>query len=134
MLYVLMAVLSLHVLSAVFWTGISFALARTGGLGGARLFRPQMGAALMAVITGAYLWSQLHAGGFGTPEHVLAIGAACAVIAAGIQGRFGGMAIRALRQGNLTDVQVQPRIAIGQRIAAPLLAVTVICMVISRYV
>jgi hypothetical protein len=134
MLYVLMAVLSLHVLSAVFWTGTSFALARTGGLGGVRLFRPQMGAALVAVISGAYLWSQLHAGGFGTPEFVLAIGAACAVTAAGVQGRFGGMAIHALRQGNITDVQVQPRIAIGQRIASPLLAVTVVCMVISRYV
>jgi hypothetical protein len=93
-----------------------------------------MGAALVAVITGAYLGSQLHAGGFGTPELMLAIGAACAVIAAGIQGRIGGMAIRALRQGSITDVQAQPRIAIGQRIAAPLLAVTVICMVISRYV
>ena len=134
MLYVLMAVLSLHVLSAVFWAGTSFALARTGGLGGARLFRPQMGAALVAMITGAYLGSQLHAGDFGTPELMLAIGAACAVTAAGIQGRFGGMAIRALRQGSITDVQAQPRIAIGQRIAAPLLAVTVICMVISRYV
>src|SRR5258706_6121764 len=134
MLYVLMAVLSLHVLSAVFWAGTSFALARTGGLGGAGLFRPQLGAAFVAVITGGYLWSQLHAGGFGTPERVLAIGAACAVIAAGIQGRFGGLAIRALRRGSITDLQVQPRIAIGQRIAAPLLAVTVICMVISRYV
>jgi uncharacterized membrane protein len=134
MLYVLMAVLSLHVLSAVFWTGTSFALARTGGLGGARLFRPQMGAALVAVITGAYLGSQLHAGGFGTPEFVLAIGAACAVAAAGVQGRFGGMAMRALRQGRITDAQVQPRIATGQRIASPLLAVTLICMVISRYV
>jgi len=93
-----------------------------------------MGAALVAVITGGYLWSQLHAGSFGAPERVLAFGAACAVIAAGVQGRFGGMAIRALRRGNLTDVQVQPRIAMGQRIASPLLAVTVICMVISRYV
>src|SRR5258705_9040415 len=119
MLYVLMAVLSLHVLSAVFWAGTSFALARTGGLGGARLFRPQMGAAFVAVITGGYLWSQLHAGGFGTPERVLAIGAACAVIAAGIQGRFGGLAIRALRRGGITDAQGQPPLANRPRIAPP---------------
>src|SRR5258706_1860313 len=113
MLYVLMAVLSLHVLSAVFWAGTSFALARTGGLGGARLFRPQMGAGFVAVITVGYLWSQLHAGGFCTPERVLAIGAACAGIAAGIQGRFGGLAIRALRRRRLNLVPGQTRPAIG---------------------
>jgi hypothetical protein len=134
MLYVLMAVLSLHILSAVFWAGSSFTLARTGGVGGIKLFRPQMGAATVAVLSGMYLWSQLHAGGFGPAERVLAIGAGCAVIAAGVQGRFGGAALRALRRGAATEAQIQPRIATGQRIAAPLLAVTVICMVISRYV
>src|SRR5258705_1740826 len=121
MLYVLMAVLSLDVLSAGFWAGTSFALARTGGLGGARLFRPQMGAAFVAVITGGYLWSQLHAGGFGTPERVLAIGAACAVIAAGIQGRFGGLAIRALRRGNMNQPHGEPPLANQQPIGAPVL-------------
>ena len=134
MLYVLMAVLSLHVLSAFFWAGTSFTLARTGGLGGIKLFRPQMGAATVAVLSGMYLWSQLHAGGFGPAEKVLAIGAGCALIAAGVQGRFGGMAMRALRRGTATEAQIQPRIAIGQRIAAALLAVTLVCMVISRYV
>jgi hypothetical protein len=133
MLYVLMAVLSLHVLSAIFWAGTSVALARTGGLGGAKLFRPQMGAAVVAVITGGYLWGQLHAAGFDTAELVLLIGVVFALIAAGVQGRFGGMAIRALRQGRITEVEAQPRIAAGQRIAAPLLALTVVCMVISRY-
>src|SRR5437879_3054077 len=133
MLYVLMVVLSLHVLSAIFWAGTSVTLARTGGLGGAKLFRPQMGAALVAIITGAYLWSQLHAGGFGTAELVLAIGVVLALIAAGVQGRFGGAAIRALRQGRISEVEAQPRIATGQRIAAPLLALTVVCMVIARY-
>jgi uncharacterized membrane protein len=134
MLYVLMAVLSLHVLSAFFWAGTSFTLARTGGLGGIKLFRPQMGAATMAVLSGMYLWSQLHAGGFGTAERVLAIGAGCAVIAAAIQGRFGGMALGDLRRGTATEAQIQPRIAMGQRIATPLLAVTLLCMVLSRYV
>jgi hypothetical protein len=134
MLYVLMAVLSLHVLSAVFWMGTSLTLARTGGLGGVKLFRPQMGAATVAVLSGGYLWSQLHAGGFSSPERVLAIGAGCALIAAGVQGRFGGMALRALRRGTATEAQVQPRIAMGQRIATPLLAVTLLCMVLSRYV
>ena len=134
MLYVLMAVLSLHVLSAVFWAGSSLTLARTGGLGGIKLFRPQMGAATVAVLSGMYLWSQLHAAGFGPAEGVLALGAGCAVIAAGVQGRFGGIALRDLRRGAATEAQIQPRIAMGQRIAAPLLAVTLVCMVISRYV
>ena len=48
----LVIALSLHVLSSVFWAGSSFTLARTGGLGGEKLFRPQMGAALVAILTG----------------------------------------------------------------------------------
>ena len=35
----LIITLSLHVLSSVFWAGSSFTLARTGGLGGEKLFR-----------------------------------------------------------------------------------------------
>lgn len=131
--YVLMAVLSLHVLTAVFWAGTSFTLARTGGLGGIKLFRPQLGAATLAVLSGGYLWGQLHAAGFGPAERVLAIGAGCAVIAAGVQGLFGGGALRALRRGAATEAQIQPRIATAQRIAAALLAVTLVCMVTSHY-
>ena len=48
----LIIALSLHILSAVFWAGTSFTLARTGGAGGEQLFRPQMGAAVIAVLTG----------------------------------------------------------------------------------
>src|SRR6185437_9175798 len=108
--YAIMAAISLHILSAVFWAGTSFTLARTGGAGGAALFRPQMGAALIAVLSGSYLWSQLHSAGFGTSEMVLAIGAGCAIAAAGVQGALTGPAIRAMQRGG--NNAAQPRIAI----------------------
>src|SRR5580700_9307859 len=98
----LIIALSLHILSAVFWAGTSFSLARTGGAGAAALFRPQMGAALIAVLSGTYLWSRLHEAGFGTTEMVLAVGASCAMAAAGVQGALTGPALRALKRGGNT--------------------------------
>ena len=61
----LIITLSLHILAAVFWAGTSFTLARIGGLGGEQLYRPQMGAAVIAVLTGGYLWHLAHDGAFG---------------------------------------------------------------------
>lgn len=130
---VLIIALSLHVLAAVFWAGTSFTLARTAGAGGEQLFRPQMGAAVVAVLTGAYLWSRLHAGAFGRFEQVLAVGAACAILAAAIQGLVCGRAVGALRQGRADLALARSRIAVGQRIASGLLAVALICMVAARY-
>ncbi len=57
----LIIALSLHILSSVFWAGTSFTLARTGGVGGELLFRPQMGAATIAVLSGGYLGHLAHA-------------------------------------------------------------------------
>ncbi len=130
----LIIILSLHVLAAVFWAGTSFTLARTDGAGGEQLFRPQMGAAVVAVLTGGYLWSRLHGGGFEAPEQVLAIGVVCAFVAAGVQGAIVGSAIRKLSKGGIGDSMVRSRIALAQRIAAGLLAVTIVCMAAARYV
>lgn len=130
---IFIAVISLHVLAAMFWAGTSFTLARTGGLGGEQLFRPQMGAAVVAILAGGYMWHVTHAGAFGTAERVLAFGAGCAVIAAGVQGAIGGRAIRGLRSGKMDEADAQQRIALAQRIAAALLAVTAVCMVAARY-
>jgi len=130
----LIIALSLHVLAAVFWVGTSFALARIGGPGAERLLRPQLGAALAAVLTGAYLWSQLHRDAFDRPEQVLAIGVVCALVAAGVQGAIVG---RAVRGRSMTPAGAGPawaRIIIAQRAAAGLLAVTLVCMTIARYV
>jgi hypothetical protein len=126
--------LSLHILSTVFWAGTSFTLARTGGVGGEQLFRPQMGAAVIAVLTGGYLGHLVHAGAFGTAEQILAVGALAALVAAGVQGVIGGRAIRSLRTGTADEAGVRSRIATAQRVAAALLAVTAVCMAAARYV
>jgi uncharacterized membrane protein len=130
----LIIALSLHILSSVFWAGTSFTLARTGGAGGEQLFRPQMGAAVIAVLTGGYLGHLAHAGEFGTAEQILAVGAFAALVAAGVQGVIGGRAIRSLRNGTADEAGARSRIATVQRVAAGLLAVTAVCMGAARYV
>ena len=130
---VVVITLSLHALAGVFWAGTTFALVRDSKLGAERLFRPQMGAAVIAVLTGAYLWHLLHEGGFGPIEGALAIGALCAIAAAGAQGVLVGGASRRLRKGELSEPEATSRIALGSRLAAILLAVSVICMVAARY-
>ncbi len=126
--------ISLHLLTSIFWAGTTFGLARSGGIGAAALFRPQMGAATVTVLAGAYLWSQLHAGPEGMPEHVLGLGALCAIAAAGVQGALCGPAIRGLKAGTMTEEQARARFAKAHRIAAGLLAITAICMGAQRYV
>jgi hypothetical protein len=128
----LIIALSLHILSSVFWAGTSFTLARTGGVGGELLFRPQMGAATIAVLSGGYLGHLAHAGSFGTAEQILAIGALAALVAAVVQGAMGGRAIRSLHSGT-DEARARSRIATAQRIAAALLAVTAVCMGAARY-
>ena len=107
----------LHVLTGVFWAGTTFVLARGGDAQAGPLFRPQMGAAVIAVITGGLLWYFLHRASEGMQEHVLGIGAIFAIVAAGVQG-----------------MTARRRAATGQRIAAGLLTVTIACMAASRYV
>jgi uncharacterized membrane protein len=129
----LIIALSLHVLSSVFWAGSSFTLARTGGLGGEKLFRPQMGAAVVAILTGGYLGHAVHEGAFGAAEKILAAGALAALIAAFVQGLIGGRAILSLRGGTADIAGARSRLVTAQRIAALLLAVTAVCMGAARY-
>jgi len=133
MQFILAATLSLHVLAATFWAGTSFTLARLGGAGGEKLFRPQMGAAVLVVLTGGYLWHLVHEGSFGTTEQLLAAGALCAIVAAGVQGAIGGRAIRALRNGAVGETDAREKIATAQRIGAALLAIAAVCMGAARY-
>jgi len=126
-------ILSLHVLAGVFWAGTTFGLARTGGVGAAQLFRPQMGAATLAVLTGAYLWSQMVQGSLALGEKLLGAGILCAIVAAGVQGAIGGPAIRRLGGATGDEAKNRSAIALSQRIAAGLLGLTVISMVASRY-
>jgi hypothetical protein len=117
MLLLIIILIGLHILAGVFWAGSTFAIVRSGGAGAATLFGPQMGAATVTVLAGAGLWGILHRGPPGPMEHTLALGAVCAVIAAGFQG--------ATRKKNPLK---------GQRIAAGLLLIAVVCMAIARYV
>jgi hypothetical protein len=127
--------LVLHVLSGVFWAGSTFALVRMGGNEALRLLRPQLGAAVVAILSGALLWFLLHRGGEGIAERVLGAGAVFAVIAAGVQAATGITGRRALAgAGNLQTAGVEARALTGQRIAAACLAVTVICMAAFRYI
>ena len=130
----LVIALSLHVLSSVFWAGSSFALARTGGAGGEQLVFPQLGAATIAILTGAYLGHAAHDGSFGTTEQVLVFGAGCALIAVVVQAAIGPRAVIALRRGTSDLADVQSRIATAQRMAAALLGITALCMGAARYI
>ena len=114
---VIIVLIGIHVLGGVFWAGSTFAIVRSGGSGVEALFRPQMGAAALTVLAGIGLWGILHRGPLGPMEHTLALGALCAIAAAGVQG--------AMRRKNPMK---------GQRIAAVLLAITVICMAVAKYV
>jgi uncharacterized membrane protein len=126
--------LVLHVLAAVFWAGSTFALVRMGGGRDERLFAPQMGAAFIAVLTGAVLWGLLHRGPPGGREALLAIGAVSALTAAGVQGVMIGSARRKLTDGSENSVDARRRISVAQRIASVLLAVTIILMTAVRYI
>jgi hypothetical protein len=128
----LIVTLVLHVLSGVFWAGATFVLARTGGYQADQFFRPQMGAATLAVLTGALLWFPLHRGSAGIQEYILGVGAVCALLAAGVQGA-SAPAMRLAASGESKEFMPSRRVAFSQRIAAGLLAITVACMAAARY-
>ena len=122
---------ALHVVTGVFWAGTTFTLALTVGAHADRLFRPQMGAAVLVVLTGGLLWHLAHSRAFGTAEQLLAVGALCAIAAAGVQGMSTGPALR--KHGGAELPSLRARVATGQRVAAGLLTITVICMAAARY-
>jgi hypothetical protein len=126
----IMITISLHVLAGAFWAGSTFAVTRFPDDAFAlRLFRPQMGAAVLAVVTGFVLWGLLHQGSFDRPEQLLALGVVAAIAAAAIQGISAGQLRRRLATGD-TGRGPLPL----QRLPAALLSLTIICMVIARFV
>ncbi len=125
--------IGLHALAAMFWAGSSMNLARSGGMGAEMLFPRQMMAALVATLTGGYLWSALHTGGFGPYEMVLAFGVLCAFVAAGIQGAVVGGSIRKLKAGG-DEAGLRKRMAGAYRISGGLLALCLVAMVIARFI
>lgn len=66
--------------------------------------------------------------------HILALGAMFAVLALAVQAVTTASGARKLSaSGEVGTLQVHNRATTGQRIAAPMLAVTVVCMAIARY-
>ena len=129
----LLLTLSLLLLSGVFWAGSTFTLARTAAASADQLFWPQIVAAGGAIVTGGYLWYLLHSG-IGTQEQVLALGALCAILALGAQAVLCGPALQQLKRAEHKGGQLQARVTLGQRVAAGLLTLTVICMAVARYI
>jgi hypothetical protein len=126
--------LAVHVLSSVFLAGSTFTLARLSGLGGERLVVPQAVAAVIAIMSGGYLWHMLYGADFGPFEQVLLIGIVAALIAIILQMAVGFRTIAARRRGRLDEKSAQQRIAMTQRFAAGLLSISVVCMAVARYV
>lgn len=130
----LIVLLIFHVLPGVFWAGSTFVLARSGGQGAEQLADPQRGAGMISMLAGLVLWWLLHGGNFGTFEQVLAVGVVCAIAAIGVQMARGLPAIRRLKTASGSEAEsLRGQIAQAQRIAAGLLAITVIAMVTARY-
>ena len=127
----IIVVLALHALSAVFWMATTANLGRNGAQGAEMLFPRQMGAAVVAVLTGGYLWSQLHTGGFGTYEKILAGGVVCALAALLLQIILVGLRLRQLK----TDAAAKARadMTVAHRIASGLQMITLVAMVVARY-
>lgn len=132
MSYVLVVAISLHVLAAVFWAGSTAALARTGGSETKRLFRPQMGAAAVAILTGGYLWHTIHQGAVGPMERSLMIGALSAFAALIVQVAVVGGALREARAE--AGAVLPARVLIAHRVAAGLLMIAIVTMAAARYV
>ena len=130
----ILVVQALHVLPAVFWAGSTFVLARTGGAEAERLVPAQVGSMVVTILAGAILWRLTHPA-FDVTEQVLAAGAACAILAGVIQLTLALPAARALKTAGATATPVlRGKVALAERLAGILLAVTVVCMVATRYV
>ncbi len=133
MQYVYIVTLGLHVMAGVFWAGTTYTLARDPEIRVERFFGPQMGAAAVAMLSGALLWYFFHGAYFGSMEQVLALGIVAALSAAAVLGIMVGPARRKLAGVNGQDeAALRDRMAKGERIAARLLVLTVICMAIAR--
>ncbi|RNJ45888.1 hypothetical protein B5V01_11435 [Mesorhizobium erdmanii] len=135
MQYVYIVVIGLHVMAGVFWAGTTVTLARDPEIKAERFIRPQLGAAGMVFLTGALLWYFFHGAYFGSMEMVLSLGILAAFAAAGVLGAMVRAPSRRLAGANAEiETQLRARMAMGERIAAWLLVVTVLCMAIARMV
>jgi hypothetical protein len=133
MQYVYIVVLGLHVMAGVFWAGTTITLARDPDIRAERFIQPQMGAAGMVFLTGALLWYFFHGAYFGSMERVLALGIVTAFAAAGVLSALVRPASRQLAGADAaTEALLRAKMTRGERIAAWLLVITVLCMATAR--
>jgi hypothetical protein len=119
------AALAVHVLTTIFWAGSTFVIARIDGLDPRRLFKPQVGAATLAILSGAFLWHLFHANAPGRAEYILMTGVGAALLALALQVT-AFLKLRATNTGG--------RINSLHRPAAGLLAIAAVCMAAFRFI
>lgn len=135
MQYLYSVVMGLHVLSGVYWAGTTIALARDAEIRAEKFFPSQMRSAGLVMLTGALLWYFFHGAYFGSMESVLAIGVVTAFAAALVLRSMVGSAWRHLSGADAAEqTRLRAKMARGERIAAGLLVVTVVCMAIARMI
>ena len=135
MQYVYIVVLGLHVLTGVFWAGTTITLARVPEIKAEKFLPLQMRAAGIVMVTGALLWYFFHGAYFGSMEITLAIGIVAAFAAAGVLSAVVRSAAGKLAGADAgEETRLRAQMAKGQRIAAGLLVLTVICMGIARMI
>jgi hypothetical protein len=144
---------AIHILGGVVWAGFTIVLAAlvvpnlqpaAGQAFGQ--YMVQRGARLvgiaagLTVLSGIYLMATLHAHDATATGITLGLGGALAILAGIISGAVGGSAGRKLgklQPGPETQAQataLRARLQLGNRLAASLLTLSVICMAVARYI
>ena len=135
MQYVYIFVMGLHVMAGVFWAGTTITLARDPEIKAERFIQPQLGSAGVVFLTGALLWYFFHGAYFGSMEMVLALGILAAFAAAGVLSVVVRKTSRQLAGADAAmERALRAKMAGGERIAAWLLVLTVLCMATARMI
>ncbi len=149
----LAAIRIIHILGGIIWAGFAIVvgvlvipnLQPAGGRDFGQ-FMAQRGtrivgiAAGLTVLSGIYLMATLHAHDATATGKTLGLGGVLAILAGIVSGAVGGAAGRKLAKlqpGPESQVQataLRARMLLGNRIAAALLTLSVMCMAIARYI
>jgi len=129
----LIIALCLHITAAVFWAGSTFTLSRLSAEACGSLVRPQLAAAVVTILTGAFLWNALHGAAVGKTEIVLGSGAVAALLALALQALLVWPSLRAARGAIAMSRPAHGRAGFANQLAAALLLVTTVSMAAARF-
>ena len=130
---VLLLASMVHVSTAVFWAGSTFAALRRDLSPSVlrALFVPQLGASWWAIVSGGFLYWHMYAGAGASANTVLLrAGAAAGILAAFCNAVVVGLSLR--RAGG-SPQEVPAAARTGQRVTAALLGVAVLAMSAFRF-